>query len=359
MTDPLRPGSIIGILGGGQLGRMSALAAAPLGYRCHVLTPEEDSPASQVTDLTTVAAYDDEEALTHFAVSVDVVTYEFENVPVATAEFLASRCPVRPGPNLLRVSQHRGSEKSFAMQNSIPVAPFYMVGDMASLRDGVDIIGLPAVLKTCRFGYDGKGQALVHELADLASAWTSLGTDDAILEAFVPFEKEVSVIVARGVDGSIAAYPVVENTHTNHILDTTTAPAAISEITADEAIQIALNLARSLDLVGLLSVEMFVLPDGSVLMNEIAPRPHNSGHWTQNGAATSQFEQFIRAVAGLPLGPVDILRPTIMTNLIGDDVDEWVDLTREHGAKLHLYGKSESRPGRKMGHVNRFTGGRN
>ena len=355
MTNPIPLGGIIGILGGGQLGRMSALAAAPLGFRSHVLTPEKDSPASQVTNLTTVAAYDDEKALTQFAESVDVVTYEFENIPLATAEFLASRRPVRPGPNLLRVSQNRTTEKSFALQNHIPVAPFHAVDGMRSLRDGVDIIGLPAVLKTCRFGYDGKGQALLRELGDLASAWASLGTNDAILETFVPFEKEVSVIVARGADGSIAAYPVVENTHTNHILDTTTAPAAVSKATADEATRIALKLARSLDLVGLLAVEMFVLSDGSVLMNEIAPRPHNSGHWTQNGAATSQFEQFIRAVAGLPLGPIDILRPTVMTNLIGDDVDGWADLTHEPGTKLHLYGKSESRPGRKMGHVNRFT----
>lgn len=349
----LAPGGTIGILGGGQLGRMTALAAAPLGYRCHVFTPEADSPAEQVCDQVTVAAYDNEQALARFAKSVDVMTYEFENIPLTSATFLAARKPVRPAPSVLEISQHRGAEKGFAIANGVPVAPYRLVTSRAELDQAVAEIGLPAVLKTCRFGYDGKGQAILRSPDDLAGAWAALSTDDAILEGFVGFEKEISVIVARGIDGEVRAYAAVENHHVDHILDTTMAPANIPEGTAETARRIAIDLATALDLVGLLAVEMFVLPDGGVLMNEIAPRPHNSGHWTQDGAATSQFEQFVRAVAGQPLGPTDILRPTIMRNLIGDAVNQWPAILCEPGAKLHLYGKTESRPGRKMGHVNR------
>ncbi len=353
MTDPLPPGSVIGILGGGQLGRMTALAAAALGYRCHIFAPETDSPASQVTDLTTVAAYDDEAALAEFASSVDVVTYEFENIPIETAHFLASRKPLRPSAQILAISQHRGAEKAFAVEHGVSVAPYRLVTSRAELDEAVTAIGLPAVLKTCRFGYDGKGQAMLREPEDLDAAWAALATDDAILEGFVAFEKEVSVIVARNEAGDTEAYPVVENRHVNHILDTTTAPASVSAETADAARRIAESLADAMNLVGLLAIEMFVMPDGKVLLNEIAPRPHNSGHWTQDGAETSQFEQFARAVAGLPLGSPAIVRPTVMQNLIGDAVNRWPEILAEPGAKLHLYGKAESRPGRKMGHVNR------
>lgn len=353
MTEPVPPGGIIGILGGGQLGRMTALAAAALGYRCHIYTPEIDSPASQVTDLVTVAAYDDQSALAKFAVGVDVITYEFENIPIETAAFLAARKPLRPSAGILATSQHRGREKAFAVEHGVPVAPYRLVTGRDALEAAVLAVGLPAVLKTCRFGYDGKGQAILKSPGELDDAWASLATDDAILEGFVGFEKEVSVIVARSQDGDISAYPVVENHHENHILDTTTAPADISAETADAARRIAITLAEALDLVGLLAVEMFVLPDGGVLMNEIAPRPHNSGHWTQDGAETSQFEQFTRAVTGLPLGSAAIRRPTVMRNLIGDAVEQWPDILAEPGARLHLYGKLESRPGRKMGHVNR------
>jgi 5-(carboxyamino)imidazole ribonucleotide synthase len=353
MTRPISPGGIIGILGGGQLGRMTALAAAPLGYRCHIFTPETDSPASQVTDLVTVAAYDDRTALANFANNVDVITYEFENIPIETAEFLATRKPLRPSADVLATSQHRGREKAFAARHGVKVAPYHLVNDRADLDTAIAAIGLPAVLKTCRFGYDGKGQAMLRSPGDLDDAWNSLATDDAILEGFIAFEKEVSVIVARSQDGDIRAYPVVENHHENHILDTTTAPANVSAETADAAKHIAVTLAKALNLVGLLAVEMFVLPDGGVMMNEIAPRPHNSGHWTQDGAETSQFEQFTRAVTGLPLGSAAITHPTVMQNLIGDAVDQWPKLIGEPGLKLHLYGKTESRPGRKMGHVNR------
>lgn len=353
MTESLPPGGVIGILGGGQLGRMTALAAAPLGYRCHIYTPEIDSPASRVTDLVTIAAYDDQTALALFADSVDVITYEFENIPIETAAFLAARKPLRPSAEILATSQHRGREKAFAVKHGIPVAPYRLVTSRDALDVAVAAIGLPAVLKTCRFGYDGKGQAMLRAPEDLDKAWASLATDDAILEGFVAFQKEVSVIVSRSRDGELSAYPVVENHHENHILDTTTAPAGVSAETADAAKRIAITLAEALDLVGLLAVEMFVLPDGGLVMNEIAPRPHNSGHWTQDGAETSQFEQFIRAVAGLPLGSPAISRPTVMKNLVGDAVEKWPEILAEPGAKLHLYGKLESRPGRKMGHVNR------
>ncbi len=353
MSQVVSPGQVIGILGGGQLGRMTALAASPLGYRCHIFTPESDSPASQVTDSVTVAAYDDEAALARFAESVDVITYEFENIPLKTAEFLAARKPLRPAAATLAVSQHRGGEKAFAVANNVPVAPYRLVTSRAELDGAVAEIGLPAVLKTCRFGYDGKGQAMLRAASDLDDAWATLATDDAILEGFVAFEKEVSVIVARSLDGDIRPYPVVENHHVDHILDTTTAPAAVSNATADAARQIAITLAEALDLVGLLAVEMFVLPNGAVLMNEIAPRPHNSGHWTQDGAVTCQFEQLVRAVTGQPLGLPDLLRPMVMQNLIGEAAGQWPEILAEPGAKLHLDGKTESRPGRKMGHVNR------
>ena len=355
MPDVLAPGAVIGIIGGGQLGRMTALAAAPLGYRCHIYTPEKDSPASQVAEKTTVAAYEDETALTEFAASVDVITYEFENIPVDTVQRLSELVPVRPSQNVLAVSQHRVAEKDFVRDSGAETAPYRHVTSLDQLVEAVAEIGRPAVLKTCRFGYDGKGQVKITDDTDLAAAWASLKADDAVLEGFISFDKEISVIVARSLDGTCMAFPVAENHHVDHILSTSTVPAAISAATEQTARATAVALAERLDLVGLLAVEMFVTADGGVLVNEVAPRPHNSGHWTQDGCATSQFEQFVRAVTGLPLGPVDVLFPTVMQNLIGDDVDQWPAIAAEPHAKLHLYGKAEARPGRKMGHVNRIS----
>ncbi|MEP3112693.1 5-(carboxyamino)imidazole ribonucleotide synthase [Nisaea sp.] len=354
MSDVLAPGSVIGIIGGGQLGRMMALAAAPLGYRCHIYTPEENSPAAQVSEKTTVASYEDENALAEFAAAVDVITYEFENIPVDTVQRLSKLAPVRPRPSVLAVSQHRVAEKDFARDSGAGTAPYRHVTDLDQLRDAVSEIGRPAVLKTCRFGYDGKGQVKITAETDLAAAWASLKTDDAVLEGFVSFEKEVSVIVARGVDGTTLAFPVAENHHVDHILSTSTVPANIPEATEKAARATAVALAERLELVGLLAVEMFVTEEGDVLVNEVAPRPHNSGHWTQDGCATCQFEQLVRAVTGLPLGQVNVLFPTVMKNLIGDEAGQWLDIAAEPHAKLHLYGKSEARPGRKMGHVNRI-----
>lgn len=349
------PGSTIGIVGGGQLGRMTALAAARLGYRSVVLTPESGSPGGQVADHTIIADYVDPQALDEFVRRVDVVTYEFENVPSAAIEALAARVPVRPGPQALATSQHRMVEKKFAAEHGVASAPFRAVTSLEELRAAVDAIGRPAVLKTCRFGYDGKGQVKIDAASDLAEVWGSLATDDAILEGFIAFEREISVIAARGLDGEVRAFPPVENRHENHILATTTAPADIPAATAEEAVRIATRLIEALEIVGLLAVEMFVLPNGSVLMNEIAPRPHNSGHWTQDGCRTCQFEQLVRAICGLPLGSVEMIGPTVMQNLIGYAADTWPALLAEPGAKLHLYGKAEARPGRKMGHVNRVS----
>ena len=355
MTGPVPPGGVIGILGGGQLGRMTALAAARIGYRCHIFAPDHGNPASQVTDRVTIAEYDDLPRLAAFADAVDVVTLEFENIPLASLSFLASRVPVRPGVNALAVSQHRVEEKRFAEANGVPVTSWQGVRSLPELELAAATIGLPAILKTCRFGYDGKGQVMVRHHTELEAAWNTLGGVESILEQKVPFAGEISVIVGRGLTGAAVAYPVVENRHVNHILDTTIAPAPVSEVTARAASSMAIRLADALDIAGLLAVEMFVLPDGAVLMNEIAPRPHNSGHWTQDGARTCQFEQLVRAVTGLPLGPVDIRTPTVMKNLIGADVEDWPSLLADPGARLHLYGKAETRPGRKMGHVNRLA----
>lgn len=348
---PLAPGSTIGILGGGQLGRMTALAAARLGYDCHIYCPETGAPASHVSATTTVAPWDDEAALTAFAKAVDVVTLEFENVPVATVDFLAARVPVRPGAAALEVAQDRINEKRF-FNAFAETAPWGSVTDLASLKAAVRQIGTPAVLKTTRLGYDGKGQVKIDAATDLAEAWASLRTDAAILEGFVTFEREASVIVARGADGHTAVFDVVENVHTNHILDTTTAPADVAEAVVAEAHRIAREAVERLDFVGLLAVEMFVTAAGDVLVNEMAPRPHNSGHWTMDACVTDQFEQLVRAVCGLPLGDPARRCDAVMKNLLGADADDWERILAQPNAKLHLYGKRESRPGRKMGHVN-------
>ncbi len=356
--DALPPGSVIGILGGGQLGRMTALAAARLGYRSHIYCPDEDSPAAQVTSLSTVAAYDDEEALASFAESVDVVTFEFENVPARTGEVLAQHKPVRPDPKVLHICQNRLREKDFCAANNVATTRYAEVSGPDNLARTLREFSRPAVLKTTEFGYDGKGQVLIRSDKDPTEAWAEMSGGKSgvqgILEGFVDFDLEVSVIVARGPDGAMASYPVVENQHRNHILDQTIAPARIAPQVADKAEMIAKRLTEAMDVVGLLAIEMFVTSKGEVLVNEMAPRPHNSGHWTMDACVTSQFEQFVRAVAGLPLGSVERLSNAVMKNLIGDDVKQWHKILQDPAARLHLYGKAEARPGRKMGHVNRL-----
>ncbi|MFG1393366.1 5-(carboxyamino)imidazole ribonucleotide synthase [Xanthobacter agilis] len=353
----LQPGNTIGILGGGQLGRMTALAAAQLGLKSVIFCPEAASPAFQVSDAHVCATYDDWEALARFAAQVQVVTYEFENVPLDTAEFLAQRVPLRPGARALAITQDRLQEKTFINGLGIETAPFAAVDDLDGLHRAVAAIGLPAVLKTRRFGYDGKGQATVLPGDDLAAAWEAIGRQSAILEGFVPFDREVSIIAARRADDAFAAYEVTQNVHRNHILHTSTVPAEVGAATARQARSFACAIAGALDYVGVFAVELFVVGHGAderVIVNEIAPRVHNSGHWTQDGSVTSQFEQHVRAVAGWPLGETGRIGQVEMTNLIGDDVADWHEILAEPGAHLHLYGKAEARAGRKMGHVNRI-----
>ena len=347
-------GSTIGILGGGQLGRMLALAAARLGMKTHIYCPDAASPAFDVTPNKTVAAYDDEVALAAFAAAVDVVTYEFENVPARTAEFLNGLKPLRPGANALAVSQDRLAEKAFLSINRIPVAPFAAITDLDRLEAELEELGAPAVLKTTRLGYDGKGQKIVHNMEDAALAWELLSPKPLVLEKFIAFEREISVIVARGLDGSIAAFEPAENIHRDHILKTSTVPADIKGRTAARAIEIAGEIVTALDYVGVMGVEFFVLDGGKLLVNEIAPRVHNSGHWTEAVAITDQFEQHIRAIAGWPLGDPTRLADVVMENLIGDEIGA---IPGELGASIrpHAYGKAETRKGRKMGHLNRIT----
>jgi 5-(carboxyamino)imidazole ribonucleotide synthase len=350
----IEPGATIGILGGGQLGRMTALAAAELGYKTHVYCPEPDSPAKLVTAYATTAAYDDRAALGRFAAAVDVVTAEFENVPADCAEILAETKPVRPGPNALRIAQDRLREKNFLRSIDVATAEFREVTSTAALQRAMRDIGPDAVLKTVRGGYDGKGQVAIRADSDLAAAWRQMGAEIGIIESFVDFTCEISVIVARGASGETAAYVPVENQHAHHILDTTIAPARIAPDIAMRAETIARHIAEKLDLLGLIAVEMFVTAAGAVVVNELAPRPHNSGHWTIDACITSQFEQLVRAICGLPLGSPERHSDAVMKNLIGDDVDTWRELLNEPSAKLHLYGKAKAMPGRKMGHVTRL-----
>ncbi len=357
----LKPGDTIGILGGGQLGRMLAMAAARLGLRCHVFSPDVDSPAFDVVANATCAEYADVEALEMFAGEVDVITYEFENVPAAAAMILAARRPVLPDRKILETTQDRLIEKDFVNRLGIGIANYAGVSSPESLRSGMVKIGLPAVLKTRRFGYDGKGQVIIRRGDDPDQVWDDLGTKSAILEAFVPFEREVSVIAARSADGAVECFDVTENEHRDHILKISRVPAAISDTLAAQARDIAQRIAVALDYVGVLAVEMFVVNrDGKpdVLVNEIAPRVHNSGHWTLDGASISQFEQHIRAIAGWPLGKPVRHGDVTMTNLIGDEVDSYADWLTVPGAAVHLYGKSTARPGRKMGHVTEVVPGR-
>ncbi|ANK80201.1 MAG: 5-(carboxyamino)imidazole ribonucleotide synthase [Rhizobiales bacterium NRL2] len=349
----LPPGSAIGVLGGGQLGRMMALAAARLGYRVHVFTPEADSPAAQVSAAATVARWDDLGALDAFAEQVDAVTLEFENVPVSAVERLAEKVPVRPGAKVLAVAQDRLREKTVARELGVPVAPFEPVTSDTDLADAIAAIGAPAVLKTRREGYDGKGQRMIRKAADAAAAFDELGRPAAILESFVEFTSEISVIAARGVDGEVRCYPAVENRHRNHILSLTIAPSPGPSAASKLAEEATRALIEALDVVGLLAVEFFVTPEEGVLFNEMAPRPHNSGHWTIEACRVSQFEQQVRATAGLPLGAPGFHHRAVMRNLIGDDAKDWARLAAGD-VSLHLYGKAEVRPGRKMGHVTKL-----
>ena len=351
---PLPPGSTIGIFGSGQLGRMLTLAAARLGLKTHIFAPTgPDSPAAQVAQTYTQAEYEDLDAVKAFAENCDALTYEFENVPAETAKVAAHCKPLHPSAACLNVAQDRLTEKLFISEKAgVPVAPFEAIDSKEGLKRALQNLGGSCVLKTRRFGYDGKGQMIIRTEADIEQAWDKLGTQSVIAEAFIPFVREVSVLCARGADGQTAAYPLVENVHQNHILHTSTAPAPRDMGRAKE---LALNIMQALDYVGVMATEFFELEDGSFLVNEIAPRVHNSGHWTQDAGCTDQFEQHIRAVAGWPLGNPNPKHGVVMTNLIGKDANDWKALAREENSFLHLYGKNEAREGRKMGHVNRIV----
>jgi 5-(carboxyamino)imidazole ribonucleotide synthase len=349
----LETGATIGILGSGQLGRMLALAAARLGFKCHILAPDPDSPAFDVVRRVTCADYADTEALARFASEVDVVTYEFENVPAEAAMFLAARVPVLPDPSVLATTQDRLAEKNFVAALGIGTAPHAAIAAPAELTAALDRIGRPAVLKTRRFGYDGKGQATINGGTSPEAAWREVGGQPCILEAFVPFAREVSIIAARGTNGTVECFDVTENEHRDHILKISRVPAALSAAAAREARRIAETIAQKFAYVGVLAVEIFVLRDGCLLVNEIAPRVHNSGHWTLDGASVSQFEQHIRAVAGWPLAKPVRRGRVEMINLIGSEIEDYRAWLTIPGAAVHLYGKTAVRPGRKMGHVTR------
>jgi 5-(carboxyamino)imidazole ribonucleotide synthase len=354
----LAPGSTIGILGGGQLGRMIALAAARLGFKAHIYCPDPVSPAFDVAAHHTIAGYDDAAALDRFAGAVDVVTYEFENVPVVAADLLAGRVRLYPDARALAVSQDRMAEKRFLVGAGVDVARFHAIDRERDVLDAVQTTGLPAILKTRRLGYDGKGQAKVTTVAELSAAVAALGGTDLVLEALVPFALEVSAIVVRGRTGECAVYDIGENSHENHILKRTVVPAALSDETRVAAEKLGRQIADALGYVGVLGVEMFVVrtEDGErLVVNEIAPRVHNSGHWTEDGAVTSQFENHVRAIAGWPLGAVTRIGDTVMDNLIGTEANDWPSIVADPNARLTLYGKAEARPGRKMGHVNRVS----
>lgn len=345
------PGSTIGIVGGGQLGRMLARAASRMGYKTHIFTPEKDSPASHVATATTIGAYQDATALRAFAQSVDVITFEFENIPAETLEMLDAITVVRPKPSVLFTTRHRLREKEFIRAQGISTAPFAPVRTADEFGQAINTIGTPSVLKTCELGYDGKGQVVIKSPEEAAKAWASLGKTECILEGFINFTAEASMIVARSTHGEMRCYPLVENIHRDHILYKTIAPAPFINEHQEQAVKIAKTLAEALDVVGLLAVELFVTNDG-LLVNELAPRPHNSGHWSMEGAPTAQFEQHVRAICGWALGDTTA-RPCEMINLLGNEWKLWEEYAKKPEAHVHLYGKTESRPGRKMGHVTR------
>lgn len=355
MSDVLAPGAVIGILGGGQLGRMLAVAASRLGFRTHIYEPAANPPAGHVCDRVTTASYDDKAALAAFAASVDVVTYEFENVPTSALDLVEAVRPIRPNRRALAISQDRISEKDFLTGLGLKTAPYRAVTTLADLLAALEDIGTPGVLKTTRLGYDGKGQARIAAADQAAAALAVMQGAPAVLEGFITFSHEVSVIAARGLDGTVACYDPGENVHLDGILHTTTVPAALSRAQRTDAVILAGRILNALDYVGVLGVELFVTP-GGLIVNEIAPRVHNSGHWTQNGCVVDQFEQHIRAIAGWPLGDGSRHSDVTMLNLIGDDVEKVPGLARDPKTAIHLYGKAEARPGRKMGHVNTITG---
>ncbi|MDF1607907.1 5-(carboxyamino)imidazole ribonucleotide synthase [Hoeflea sp. YIM 152468] len=357
-AQPLAPGAVIGIVGGGQLGRMLAMAAAKLGYKTVILEPDTQAPAAQVATRQIVAGYDDPAALQQLAELCDVVTYEFENVPADAVRWLEKQLPVRPGSKALEVAQDRLLEKAMARQLGAGTALFAPVAERADLDDAIAVTGLPAVLKTTRLGYDGKGQAKLVRPEDADIAFDAMNGQMAILESFVHFDCEVSVIAARGISGEVRAFDIAENMHRNHILHTSTVPSTLGPNAQTEALEIATAIAGHLDYIGVFAVEFFAVREGGshrLLVNEIAPRVHNSGHWTEAACAISQFEQHIRAIVGLPLGSPERHSDCVMENLIGEDVDAVAGLAGEPNAVIHLYGKSEARPGRKMGHVTRIT----
>ncbi|TCP44203.1 5-(carboxyamino)imidazole ribonucleotide synthase [Rhodovulum marinum] len=355
MTEPLAPGATIGILGGGQLGRMLSVAAARLGFTTHIYEPGAEPPAGQVAHRVTTAPYEDVQALAGFAAAVDVVTYEFENIPTAALDAIEAVVPIRPNRRTLAVSQDRLTEKAFISELGLKTAPFAAVDDAVDLAEAMEEIGLPAILKTRRFGYDGKGQARIDRPEDAPAALAAMAGAPAIYEGFVAFSQEISVIAARGVSGEVACYDPGANVHRDGILRTTTVPAPLSTAQRTDAVLLAGRILNALDYVGVMGVELFVTP-GGLLVNEIAPRVHNSGHWTQNGCVIDQFEQHIRAVAGWPLGDGTRHSDVEMQNLIGADMDKVPALARDPAVALHLYGKAETRAGRKMGHANRRLG---
>jgi len=346
---------MIGVLGSGQLGRMFAIAARRMGYRVHTYSPDDDTPTGQVADLETNASYDDLDRVREFARSVEVLTFEFENIPVQAVAAASEHTVVRPAGGVLATTQHRLREKMFLREAGLPTVAFHAVRTTADLRAAIETIGCPAVLKTAGWGYDGKGQVKIASPAEAERAWDQIGKCESVLEAFVDLDREVSVVAARGVDGEVADFGVIDNTHVNHILDVSVSPAGLPGRLEAEATQIARAILERLDVVGVLCVEFFVTRDGQLLVNELAPRPHNSGHLTVDACVTSQFEQQLRAICQLPLGSTEQLRPAAMANLLGDlwqnGAPHWTAACRHAGVKLHLYGKAEPRPGRKMGHL--------
>ena len=360
-SEPILPGAAVGVLGSGQLGRMFAIAARRMGYRVHTLSPDTDTPTGQVADEEVTAAYDDLDAVRYFARRVEVVTFEFENVSAEAAAAAAEFAPVRPAGSVLHTTQNRLREKTFLRDRGFPVTPFRAVGCQADLDRAVAELGVPGVLKTAGFGYDGKGQTKIGSIADAkpavlrTAANDGSGNEQFIYEAFIDFEREVSVVAARGIDGSFAHWRVVENTHRNHILDLSVSPANVPPQVESRAIEIARGVVEALDVVGVLCVEFFLTKEGELMINELAPRPHNSGHFSFDASVTSQFEQQLRAVCGLPLGSTQLLRPAAMVNLLGElwsnGEPNWSAACGFADVKLHLYGKQDPRPGRKMGHL--------
>jgi 5-(carboxyamino)imidazole ribonucleotide synthase len=354
-VKPIGPGSALGVLGSGQLGRMFTIAARRMGYRVHTFSPDEDTPTGQVADVEVSAPYDDLDALRAFARRVDVITFEFENVPVEAIDAVEALKPVRPSGVALHTAQQRAREKTFLADRGFPTAPFARAASLDELWDAVARIGTPAIVKTAAFGYDGKGQHTVVTPADVDHVWNAIGHQEAIVEKRISLQAEVSVVAARSGGGDVMQYPLLENRHRDHILDLTTAPAAVPLAVSRRAAEITHALLEELQYVGVLCVEFFLSTEGELLVNELAPRPHNSGHLTIDAAVTSQFEQQVRAICGLPLGSTELVRPAAMANLLGDlwlgGEPNWAAACRFPDVKLHLYGKSQARPGRKMGHL--------